>query len=291
MCTAVSVEGLFGRTLDVDAGYGEEAVILPRRYRLGFMYEGSITEHCAVIGTALVKDGVPLWFDAVNEYGLGAAGLNFPDHAVYHAAKEGKRNLASFELIPFLLCNCRSTDEAEVLLREVNITPDAVSHDLPPTPMHWMISDRESSLVAEPMADGLKVYGNPFGVLTNAPPFPVHCESAMSLSDETSELAGDWASESRFKRALFAKRHTAGSGVSDFFHVMDTVKVPKGCGRDDWYTVYTSCADLASGDYYFATYENRRIRKVSLADAELDSDTPVSFSMRGGEDIKYCNNR
>jgi choloylglycine hydrolase len=41
-----------------------------------------------MIGTAIVADDYPLYFDAVNEDGLCAAGLNFPGNAVYHSFDE-----------------------------------------------------------------------------------------------------------------------------------------------------------------------------------------------------------
>ena len=38
-------------------------------------------------------------------------------------------------------------------------------------PLHWMISDNKCSIVAEPLKDGLRIYDNPFEVLTNNSPF------------------------------------------------------------------------------------------------------------------------
>ena len=37
---------------------------------------------------------------------------------------------------------------------------------------HWIIADKDSCIVVESMKDGLHVYDNPVGVLTNNPPFP-----------------------------------------------------------------------------------------------------------------------
>ena len=284
MCTAISQNGYFGRTLDLEGSRGEEAVIMPRRSPVCFLRESDMAQHPAIIGCALVNEGVPLWFDAVNEYGLAAAGLNFPKYATYLEPKADKINLASFELIPFVLSKCRSLREAEELLKHCNITPDSVSPAFPATPLHWMIADCEGCIAVEPTAGGLIVYNNPFGVLTNSPPFPVHRDNAMLhpklTPSSASGLPGDWSSESRFLRALFAKKYTAVSGVSDFFHILDSVSVPLGCGKKDWRTVYTSCADLDRGDYYFTTYENREIKKISLDFANINSDSLAAFSMR-----------
>ena len=284
MCTAISKSGLFGRTLDLEGSRGEEAVIMPRRFPVRFLRESDMAQHPAIIGCALVNEGVPLWFDALSEYGLAASGLNFPEYATYLEPKSDKINLASFELIPFVLSKCKNLCEAAELLKHCNITPDSVSPNLPTTPLHWMIADREGCIAVEPTKGGLIMYNNPFGVLTNSPPFPVHRDNVMLhpklTPSSASGLPGDWSSESRFLRAAFAKKYTAVSGVSDFFHMIDSVSVPLGCGKKDWRTVYTSCADLERGDYYFTTYENRGIKKISLDFANVNSDSLAVFSMR-----------
>lgn len=320
MCTAVSSMGerhLFGRTLDLECSYGESVVIAPRAFDFNFIYEKRQTQGLAMIGTAHVSDGLPLYYDAVNEAGLCAAGLNFPQFAVYRAYEEGKRNIASFELIPWVLSQCRSLNEAITLLENTNVTSDCYSPELPPTPLHWLISDKSGSIAVEPMENGLNIHDDPFGVLTNSPPFPFHLSNlsnymglAPSAPSNTlfpgTELAyysrglgafglpGDFSSASRFVRATFANAHTH-KGISKqeqvggFFHVMDTVSQPKGCALTETgrpiYTVYTSCADTESGEYYFTTYGCRQIRCVRLTDAAKRSDTITAFPMQADENI------
>ena len=48
----------------------------------------------------------PLYYDAVNEKGLGMAGLNFVGNAVYQEPVEDKENVAQFEFIPWVLSQC-----------------------------------------------------------------------------------------------------------------------------------------------------------------------------------------
>ena len=51
-----------------------------------------------MIGMAHVADGYPLYYDAVNEKGVGMAGLNFVGNAVYQKVEEGRENVAQYEL-------------------------------------------------------------------------------------------------------------------------------------------------------------------------------------------------
>ena len=86
MCTAAvytTKSGYFGRTLDYEFSYGEEVADMPRRYALHFRHAGALTEHYAILGMAHMAGGYPLYYDAMNEKGLGMAGLNFVGNAAY----------------------------------------------------------------------------------------------------------------------------------------------------------------------------------------------------------------
>ena len=103
MCTAAAFQTkdfYFGRTLDYECSYGECVTVTPRRYPFSFRHMGRLDAHYAMIGMAHVADGYPLYYDAVNEAGLGMAGLNFVGNAQYAEVQEGKENVAQFELIP-----------------------------------------------------------------------------------------------------------------------------------------------------------------------------------------------
>ena len=88
MCTAATYyakDHYFGRNLDLEFSYHEEITIVPRSYPFIFRKCEDINHHYAMIGTAFVVEGYPLFYDAVNEKGLGIAGLNFPGNAAYKA--------------------------------------------------------------------------------------------------------------------------------------------------------------------------------------------------------------
>ncbi len=59
--------------------------------------------HYAIIGMAHVAGDYPLYYDAINEKGLGMAGLNSVGNAVYAEPVSDKENVAQFEFIPWIL--------------------------------------------------------------------------------------------------------------------------------------------------------------------------------------------
>lgn len=317
MCTALIHQNLFGRTLDLERSYKEQVVILPRRFPLPFRMQKPLSDHCAMIGMAHVARGQPLFYDAVNEKGLAMAALNFPINAVYRPQQGGAVNLAPFELMGWVLGQCATVAQARQLLEQVNVVGLDFSPALPSTPLHWLIADRERSLVAEPLSDGLHLYENPVGVLTNEPSFPVQqsrlndflCLSSAPAQNRFAPhlpltpysrgmgalgLPGDWSSQSRFVRAAFATHNSScPADVTQFFHLMSCVEVPRGCVRlEDGHqvlSVYTSCCDMDTGLYHYVTYANRQICAVDLHRQDLDSNQLSCYPLIAGQQIYLQN--
>ena len=52
---------------------------------------------------AHVTGDYPLYYDAINEKGLGMAGLNFVGNASYSDVQSEVDNIAQFEFIPWIL--------------------------------------------------------------------------------------------------------------------------------------------------------------------------------------------
>ena len=324
MCTAIRLttrDHYFGRNLDLEYSYQETVAITPRRYPFHFRHEGTNSDHFAMIGMAFVVGGMPLYYEATNEKGLSMAGLNFPASAVYHDVKPDCANVASFELIPYILGQCESVQEAKTLLQRLNITRDGFSEQLPPSPLHWMIDDREGCIVVESMADGLHVYDCPEGVLTNNPPFPIQhfgLNRYMGLSPRQPEnrfsdqlelsafsrgmgalgLPGDLSSGSRFVRAAFVRANSRSgeseaARVGQFFHILGAVEQQKGCCEvrpgEFEYTIYTSCWNAQRGVYYYTTYGCRQIHAVDLHRENLDSTSLARYPMQTDEPILFQN--
>lgn len=324
MCTAatyLSGDFYMGRTLDYERGYGEEVVVTPRAYPFAFRHEGLCAQHYAIIGTACVADGYPLYYDAVNEKGLGIAGLNFVGNAAYAAPCAGKRNVAQFEFIPWLLGRCAGLAEARAALAELNLVGTPFSAHFPAAQLHWLVADRTGALVVESIADGLHVYDCPEGVLTNNPPFPIQhfgLNRYMGLSPRQPEnrfsdqlelsafsrgmgalgLPGDLSSPSRFVRAAFVRANarsaqTEDASVSQFFHILTSVEQQRGCCEldDGQYeiTLYSSCCNADRGIYYYTTYDNRQITGVKLHSAELDSAQLTVYPLVDTQQIRWEN--
>ena len=191
MCTAATYQTkdfYFGRTLDYEFSYGEEITVTPRNYPFSFRYLPEKREHYAIIGMAHVEEDYPLYYDAVNEKGLGMAGLNFVGNAVYVEVREG--NVEVFELIPYILSQCENTEEARKLLGKIQITDTKLKEQLPNGRLHWIIADEKEAITVESVTEGLKIYENAPGVLTNNPPFPMQMfqlNNYMQLSSRQPE--------------------------------------------------------------------------------------------------------
>lgn len=174
MCTAATYKTkdfYFERTLDYEFSYKEEITITPRNYEFKFRNNGSISNHYAIIGMAYIAENYPLYYDAINEKGLGMAGLNFVGNAHYNEPEEGKDNIAQFEFIPWILSQCVTVKEAKMLIEKINILNISFNAQLPLAQLHWIIADVEESITIEAVEEGINVYDNPVGVLTNNPTF------------------------------------------------------------------------------------------------------------------------
>ena len=312
MCTAVSSKGFFGRNLDVEMEYGQKILISPRNFPFKFRKADEIKNHYAITGVGIEKEGYPLYFDAVNEKGLGMAGLNFPENADYKEIDESKNNVTPFEFIPYVLSLCKNVPQAKELLKNINIVNIPFSNELPLSPLHFLIADKTESIVVECVKEGLFVYENESGVLTNNPSFPLqifNLNNYMHLSKGIPEnkfsdkldlkiysrgmgamgLPGDLSSMSRFVRGTFNSLNTVEEGFEMLFHILYSVYQQKGCVRLSEgvfeYTSYTSVYDLQRGILYYTTYNNRRISCADMHKANLESTRLLSFKMNEKEDI------
>lgn len=324
MCTAATYRTknhYFGRTLDYDVSYQESVAVTPRNYPFHFRRMGDMKNHYAMIGMAAKAGDYPLYYEATNEKGLSIAGLNFVGNADYKPEMPDKDNVAPFELIPWILGQCGTIQEARVLLERINLVNISFSPELPLAMLHWMMADREECITVESVKAGLRIYENPTGVLTNNPPFDYqmfNLNHYMGLSKEdpvnsfSEELdlkiyargmgaigmPGDLSSASRFVRAAFTRMNSVSGdseseSISQFFHILGSVAQQRGCvhlgeGRYE-ITIYTSCCNTDKGIYYYTTYENSQITGVDMHKEDLDGTGTIWYPLIQGQQIRMQN--
>lgn len=323
MCTAATyktTDYYFGRNLDYEFSYSETVTVTPRNYPFHFRRMGDMSSHYAMIGMAFVQMDYPLYYDATNEKGLSMAGLNFPGNADYKPEDPAKDNVTPFEFIPWILGQCATVSEAREKLSHLSLLKEDFNPQLPLSPLHWMISDRDESIVVESVSEGLKIYDNPVGVMTNNPAFDFHLlnltnymgltrdEPVSRFSQELTlipysrgmgaiGLPGDLSSASRFVKAAFTKLNSLSGqseseSVSQFFHILASVAQQRGCCRVEHgfeYTIYSSCCNTDKGIYYYTTYENSQITGVDMHRENLDSTALVSYPLIQGQQIRMQN--
>lgn len=324
MCTSITYttnDHYFGRNLDLEVSYNEQVTITPRNYPFVYRKVPKQESHYGIIGMAAVVDNYPLYYDATNEKGLSMAGLNFPGNAHFFDEDPEKTNITPFEFIPWILSQCKNVEEARTLLADINLVNINFSEELPLSPLHWILADQETSIVIESVAEGLKIYDNPIGVLTNNPTFDYqlfNLNNYRSVSPTTPKnhfsdeldlsvysrgmgglgLPGDLSSASRFVKVAFTKLNsvkatTEQESVSQFFHILKSVEQQKGLcdvgnGKFE-YTIYSSCCNVDKGIYYYTTYTNSQINAVDMTKEDLDSTELLTYPLIEEEQIHYVN--
>lgn len=305
MCTAItlqSIEGMniFGRTMDFSHPIMPGIFVIPKGYRWNSLTTSNryVNEY-SFLALGQQMDGMLSFFDGVNEKGVAAAVLYFAGYADYTLPKEGKKSITSLDVLHFILGNCQSVDEIITYFQTMVIVgfEDPVTQTV--APLHWIATDQSGkTIVMEQSSDGLHIYDNPIGVMTNSPTFPWHMTNLknyihLSTTQKTESTWGDvsltpfgqgagsfglpggFTSPERFVRAAFLRSHVPqpknkDEAISTAFHIAASVFIPKGIvttasGVDD-YTKYTAFINTKTLEYYIRTYENSYMRRISLWD-------------------------
>ena len=220
-----------------------------------------------------------------------------------------KTKVAQFEFIPWILSLCATVADAKEKLNRIMLVDTPFSSQLPVAQLHWIIADENEAITVECMKDGMHIYDNPVGVLTNNPPFEqqmFQLNNYIGLSPKQPEnrfsdkldfnaysrgmgamgLPGDLSSASRFIRVAFVKLNSKSGkdeneAVSQFFHILGSVDQQRGCCEvaDGKYeiTIYTSCCNLDKGIYYYTTYSNHQITAVDMHKENLESNELINY--------------
>lgn len=324
MCTGirfVDAEGnmYFGRNLDWTRSYGERVVVVPRAAKVptAFSRSEDLDGGHTVIGMGIVVEGAPLFFDCGNDAGLAVAGLNFPQSARYAAeGEDGFVNVAAYEFPFWVVRNFSDVEGVRRSLDRVRVVAKTVNDNLPVANLHWLVADASGSIVVECVADGVRVWENDVDVLTNEPDFGwqrTNLRNYLTLSDGdpaavawgAAELApfgsgagmhgipGDYSGPARFVKAAFVNSHYPvqtgeAANVTRLYRTLGAVAVPDGCAKmsDGRYekTLYTSCFSPSTMTYYYATYDDPRIRAYPLSSVDLVSGRSCRCAASGQGD-------
>ncbi len=309
MCTSIAWKNgdfFIGRNMDISFDFDRKIVVVPRNYSFVFKEIPQISTHYAIMGAAMIAENYPLFAEAVNEKGLYMAGLNYPKMAVFNKRVTGKNNITANEFIPYILCKAANVTEAGKLLKMINITDTPFIAGLPIPELHFIISDKNGSLVVECTKTGMHIYENKTGIMTNNPSFDMQLHNLnnyMHLSNKNPEntmtneielynycmglgalgLPGDFSSQSRFVKAYFLKANavaekTEASSMAQMFHMLDSVAMVRGSvldGDKNDITVYSCCINADKAIYYYKTYESSAVSAVYMYNENLESDTLV----------------
>ena len=342
MCTALTLNNkktfLFGRNMDIETSFGQKVVITPRNFTIPMRFQKPIKQKYAVIGMASPMKDVehnnidyPLYAEAANEKGLAVAGLNFPATAHYPKPGEikGAFELTPYEVIPYLLSQFTTTKEVKdfFVKNNVQIVHKSFAPNIPVAPLHFIVSDKmEDSIVIEPCKDGLKVYENTLGILTNNPTFDwqtINLSFYQNIKTKQSDdvewigekldpfgqgfgsvgLPGDWTPPARFVRTSYLKNSSPieedkNKMITQFFHILDNVAMVKGSiivdtprGEKFDITLYTSCIDLNEGVYYYKSYDNNQINVIRLHNENLDGNEIIVYPFSTEQQFNEVNKK
>ncbi len=308
MCTSISIiskknEVIFGRNMDFSHEIDPEIYIFPRNYEwMNSFRNYTINNTYKFIGTGQNIGKVTL-ADGVNENGLGIGALYFKGFAhfdTFSNSKSKRIQIASIELVNYLLGNCMDVEDVINTVYNIDIIgiEDIITNSV--APLHWIVIDKVGRCITiEITKKGLEIFDNPLKVLANSPNFEwqmTNLRNYINLSPEqlqkakwenieltpfgeaagTFGIPGDYTSPSRFVRAAFLKSHVLlpksnNETVNMCFNILKSVTIPKGVvitnrGTYD-YTQYTVFMNVNTGDYYFNTHDNNQILKANINDS------------------------
>lgn len=284
MCSILKYKDCIGRNFDYEISYDEELRMVDREeFDNKYKIKGMVT--------GMVKD-YPLFYDAMNEYGLVCGGLAFSKNAIYNPPKQHMHNIPSYDFVLRIVGDYKSVDEVKQELKNINITYEAYSKEMQPSDLHWFVSDTEKSIIIEQTNDGLRWYDG--DVMTNNPPYPHQYSNFMqhksvmkairtpeidmgkyySRGMESRGLTGDYTSEGRFVRLSYLKdkleeSENSFNQIVQTFHLLSSIEQIYGVthvGDEFEYTIYSVVYDMDNKKVYLKFYDEINVSLVMLDD-------------------------
>lgn len=272
-CSSISWESkdgkhLWGRNFDFNRiAQGTGVTYVPaglEYYTIGSELENNLEDKHKTTATyaamgmgAYVMKPTPVLYEGVNEYGLMGGQLYYRDFAKYAEENpEGKDEVQPAYVVTHVLTHCKSVEDVKKLFKDEMIVKKVGIFGKIPD-VHWYYSDATgASVVVEIDEQGLHLFDDNLGVLTNSPNYMWHWNHMLEYADLQPKdlmnqslngkklnpcysgtgmtgLPGDWSSPSRFVR--LAMMHEYGEkgkdekqAVSRTFRLLQNVAFPLG---------------------------------------------------------------
>lgn len=218
------------------------------------------TKYASIGIGSIALGSTPVLYDGMNEMGLMGGQQNYREFAFFpEKEKRGTKRLQPPFVVTHVLSQCATVEEATALLEnEVTIVAEPMLGTVPT--LHWVFSDRSGeTIVVESDIDGLHIYRNTVGVMTNSPGYSWHKLNLLNyagirdLDHDTYTIdgntinqafsgsgafgmPGDWTSPSRFVRLAFLKEYctkgkTEEEGITYLMRIMTNAAFPLGMVR------------------------------------------------------------
>ena len=255
-------KALWARNMDFNRmAAGSAPTYLPQGTIMTAAEGVTATARYAAIGMGLLAvPGLPLLYDGINEAGLMGGQLYFRELAQYaDEPQAGTKPMQPPLLVGWALSQYETVEQvAQALEREFTLVNTPLLGTV--SPLHWSFSDCTGEvMVVESDANGLHVYRNTVGVMTNSPSYDWHRMNLLNyaairdLDYDTVEvggeqlhqcfsgsgaqgLPGDWSSPSRFVRLAYLRKFAAvgkdeKQGLARLFRLMGSAAFPMGMVR------------------------------------------------------------
>ena len=313
-CTALHLKAkdggvVVGRTMEFGLDVKSDAVIVPAGTKLasslpkkanGIQY----TTKYGMVGLNFM--GKHMIVDGMNEKGMYVGALYFPGYAYYPQVQPetASKSMAPEDYVAWLLSNFSSVEEVKKNYNHVILVQNPQKEIGGESfPGHFLVTDTTgASVVIEPVKEGLKIYDNPLGVMTNSPTFEWHMINLSNYVNLSAVnvpkidlsktkirsfgqgsglvgIPGDYTPPSRFVRAVAFSQAavqlpTAQETLTEVLHIMNSFDIPYGTVREKHgdtihydYTQWTSVADLKNLVYGVKTYTDQSIRIINVKKA------------------------
>ena len=255
----------------------------------------------------------PQWFgDGMNNAGLSAHALSMPGHCTYYAPKGDGTDIGALDVIAFILGTCSTTVEAKAALATINVVDTKPAQVPIPLPLHFIIHDKDSCVVAEFHPEGMSILDNPVQVATHSQylewhltnvsnyltfspdnPAPIQIGGATFAPFAQGQgfrgLPADGTSPSRFIRALTtvrfatppADREAAELGTIRVLHGFDIVpgnvdeNSPKGAIPE--LTMWSTVSDLTANRYLVNVFADPQWYAIDLGTIDFTTSRSVAL--------------